>query len=75
MATLTSKKRDKLPDTAFALPGRRYPIHDENHARAALSMVSAHGTKSEQATVRRKVKAKYPGIDVGGGGPMESSAM
>jgi len=75
MTTLSSKKRDKLPDSAFALPGRRYPIHDQNHARAALSMVAAHGTPSERATVRRKVKAKFPGIDVGGGGPMKASEM
>ena len=77
MATLTSKQRDKLPDSAFALPGRRYPIHDPNHARAALQRVAQNGTPSEQATVRRKVKAKFPNIDQGdkSAGPMRASEM
>jgi hypothetical protein len=40
-----------------------YPIQDAAHARAALSRVSANGTATEKAEVRRKVKAKFPGID------------
>lgn len=60
MADLNAKKRNKLPDSAFALPGRRYPIHDEGHARAALARVAQFGTPHEQAVVRRKVKARYP---------------
>ena len=59
---LTQNQRSELPDSVFALPNRRYPIHDVNHARAALSMVAKHGTESEQATVRRKVRLMYPGI-------------
>lgn len=59
---LSSKQRNRLPDSAFALPGRRYPINDINHARAALSMVAKHGTPEEQETVRRKVHARYPEI-------------
>jgi hypothetical protein len=64
MSKLKTATRDHLPDSAFALPGRRFPIHDEAHARAALQM--AHNvTPSEQATIRRKVHAKYPQIDSG----------
>ena len=74
MAVLTSKRRNKLPDEAFALPGRRFPIHDAAHARAALSRVAQFGTRHEQATVRRKVKAKYPKIGVGGSAPNETAA-
>jgi len=67
MAKLTAKKRKSLKTSSFALPGKRaYPIHDISHARAALSMVAAHGTPAQKATVRRKVKAKYPSISVGG---------
>lgn len=62
MARLTSKGRKKIKGSNFALPGRRYPVHDRSHARNALSRVSQHGTASEKAQVRRKVKAKYPGI-------------
>ena len=41
---LTTKKRKALPTSTFALPGRRYPINDPNHARAALSRASANAS-------------------------------
>jgi hypothetical protein len=59
---LTDRERDALPDSAFALPGRRYPIHNRNHARNALSRVSQNGSPEEKAEVRAKVHARYPGI-------------
>lgn len=62
MAELSTKGRNRLPTSTFALPGRRYPINDPNHARNALARVSQHGTSAEKATVRRKVHAKYPSI-------------
>ena len=62
MAKLTTKARKAIPSKSFALPGRRYPIEDPNHARNALARVAQHGTPGEKATVRRKVHAKYPGI-------------
>lgn len=65
MAKLTTKQRKALPKSDFALGGGRYPIEDKNHARAALSRVSQHGTPSEKAKVRAKVKAKYPDIGKG----------
>lgn len=62
MARLTSKGRKKIKESNFALPGRRYPVHDKSHARNALSRVSQFGTAAEKAAVRRKVKSKFPGI-------------
>ncbi|MGH9652594.1 MAG: DUF6582 domain-containing protein [Bryobacteraceae bacterium] len=62
MAELTAAERDKLKDSDFALPGRKYPIEDEAHARAALSRVSQFGTTAEKAIVRRKVHERYPKI-------------
>ena len=72
---LTAGERQSLPKSDFALPGRgegpkgagsgSYPIPDESHARNALSRVSQHGSPSEKATVRAKVKAKYPEIGAG----------
>lgn len=62
MAKLTSKQRNALPKDAFALPGRRYPIEDANHARNALARVAQHGTPSEKANVRAKVHKRFPGI-------------
>ena len=75
MAKLTTAARKKLPSKSFALPGKgkgpsgkgagSYPIPDKSHARNALSRVAQHGTPSEKATVRAKVKAKFPGIGKG----------
>lgn len=69
---LTAKDRQGLPKSDFALPGRgdgpkgagagSYPIPDRAHARAALSRASANASPSEQAEIRRKVKAKFPDI-------------
>jgi len=68
MAKLTYKARKRLPSTAFAVDGkkRKYPVHDKAHARNALARVAAHGTPEEKAEVRRKVKAKFPSIKIGG---------
>ena len=62
MAKLTSKARKAIPKADFALPGRRYPVEDKNHARNALSRVSGNGTPAEKATVRAKVHSKFPDI-------------
>lgn len=62
MAKLTAKGRKQIAGKNFALPGRKYPIEDESHARNALSRVSQFGSSAEKATVRSKVKSKYPGI-------------
>ena len=59
-AVLSTKGRDALPDSAFALPGRRYPIHDRAHAANALARVAQSGTPTEQRTVRAKVCRRYP---------------
>ena len=63
MAKLTSEARNRLKSSDFALPGeRRYPIENESHARAALSMVARYGSPEEQAKVRSAVKRRYPEI-------------
>jgi hypothetical protein len=72
MAKLTAVLRKKIPGSDFALPGKRsksggkggYPIEDASHARNALSRVSTFGSPAEKATVRRKVHAKYPKIEI-----------
>ena len=65
MATLTAAERNALPDSEFALPDKReYPIHDESHARDALSRVQQDGDTEERRRVYAAVKAKYPEIDV-----------
>ena len=59
---LSAHMRDHLADSEFALPGRRYPIHDAAHARNALARVSQYGTPAEKAKVRAAVHRKYPNI-------------
>ena len=57
---LTAKERKKLPKSAFAIPEKRkYPIHDENHARAALTYVARYGTPEEKKRVRAAVCRRY----------------
>lgn len=65
MARLTTEKRDKLPKKDFALPGGRYPVPDESHARNALARVSQFGNPAQKAAVRAKVKSKFPDIEQG----------
>lgn len=62
MAKLTPTARSRLSSSTFALPGRRYPINDPNHARNALARAAQNATPAEQATISRKVHAKFPGI-------------
>merc|ERR1712072_153702 len=74
---LNAAERRALPNKDFALPGKgegpegkqrgAYPINDKKHARSALSLVAQHGTPEEKATVRAKVKKKFPNIDVNEG--------
>jgi len=59
MAVLTPQERAKLPDEAFALPGRRYPIHDPAHAANALTRIKTYGTEAEARIVYRKVCQRY----------------
>jgi hypothetical protein len=66
VAALTSKQRNALPDSDFALPGREYPLENKEHARKALQLGAAHATPSELNQIKRKVRAKYPDIAVDG---------
>ena len=67
MAKLTTAGRKRISLANFALPGRRYPIEDASHARAALSRIAQHGTSAEKAQVRSAVHRKYPGIQLATG--------
>lgn len=62
-AVLTSKQRKNLPESTFALPGRRYPIPDRAHAANALARVAQNGTPDEQRQVKAAVCRKFPDMD------------
>lgn len=61
MSKLTTAEREALPDSAFALPGRRYPIPDKTHARDALARASEFHhrgelTDAEYETIVRRAR-------------------
>lgn len=69
MAELTTKKRNALKESSFALPPDRYPINDENHARNAIArgaqqVKAGNLSMADFHKITRAVHAKYPGIDI-----------
>lgn len=60
MAKLTGNARNKLPGSAFAGPGRSYPVQDKSHAAnakaRATQMVKA-GKLTPSAAAKIKAKA------------------
>lgn len=62
MAKLTAARRKALPNSAFAGPGRSYPIQDASHARNALARASQNASPDLQARIRAAVHRRYPGI-------------
>ncbi len=74
---LTYTERKDLPTGVFAIPSeRKYPIEDEDHARAALMMVSTHGTPAEQEQVRKAVAERFPNLEKQAGilGPVRAKS-
>jgi hypothetical protein len=65
VSRLTSRGRKRMKAKQFALPGRRFPINDASHARNALAR-AANLPPAERQKVRRKVKARFPSIQVSG---------
>lgn len=58
---LTAKSRDTLSGKSFALSGRRFPVNDPSHARAALSgatraLHAGHISQSQAEQIRAKAK-------------------
>ena len=54
MATLTEKKRDKLPDSKFGLPDEhKYPMPDKSHARNAKARASQQEKKGNQCVAEK----------------------
>lgn len=63
MAKLSTQRRKSLPSKDFALPGKRaYPLNDASHARNALARAAQHASPAQQATIKAKVRSKFPGI-------------
>lgn len=75
MAKLTTKKRNSLPKSDFALPGKRkYPVNNKSHAENALAR-SANKSPAVKAAVARKVHEKFPGMGSGAKRPNKGKQM
>lgn len=59
---LTAKKRNSLPASDFAGPGRSFPVNDMSHARNALARASQNAGPALKEKIRAKVHKKFPGI-------------
>jgi hypothetical protein len=59
MADLDAKKRNSMPDSAFAGPGRTYPVEDKAHARNAKARASQAVKAGRMSKAQeRKIDAK-----------------
>jgi hypothetical protein len=66
-APLTAEQRSDIPGKDFAVKAKKsntgkeaYPIPDRQHASSALGFAKMHGDAADLASVRAKIKAKYP---------------
>lgn len=82
MAKLSTADRKGMASSTFALPGRRFPVPDASHARAALSgatrALHAGNITSEQAAHVRTVADRKLGFSHGQmahQNPRQSTAM
>ena len=72
MAKITTARRNALPKSEFALPGKgegpegkgsgSYPIDTANRARNALARGAQHASPAELAAIKRRVHERFPSI-------------
>jgi hypothetical protein len=65
--SLSKKERDALPDSDFAVPGKReLPMHDEKHLRLAWSQLSrTEGlTDAERTEARERINNRARELDI-----------
>lgn len=63
MAKLSVKQRKSMSQSEYALPGKRFPLNDKNHDRAAISGATraeraGNITPSQEASIKAKARAK-----------------
>lgn len=66
MAVLTGADRKSMSQNQFALPGRRFPLNDASHQRAAIrdapiSMHAGNISAGQEKAIVGKAKAKLKG--------------
>lgn len=74
---LTANKRRSLSAGDFALPGKpgktpgakgSYPMDTPGRAQNALGKSTRFASPAEQATIKKRVAAKYPNMKISKGG-------
>ena len=53
MARLTTKGRKRMRSSSFALPGKRYPVHDRKHAANAKARATQQYRKGKLSKSQR----------------------
>lgn len=66
LAQASTDARAALPDGAFALPGRHYPVHDERSARASFERVAAFGSSDDKKMVLLAIAQRHPDLQLTG---------
>ena len=61
LITAEAVDKEKLPDSAFALPKTRsWPIHDVSHALIAIQYMQAgHGHESDYPRIKKAIAKRY----------------
>lgn len=61
---ISQQARDKLPESAFAVPeSRSWPIHDKTHALTAIRyMKRGFGDHGDYPAVIRAIKTRWRGV-------------
>lgn len=72
---MTAAARRRLPSSSFGLPNSNpsvkgakgdYPIDTPGRAQNALGKAKRFASPSQQATIKKRVAKKYPGMKVSG---------
>lgn len=72
---MTAAKRRQLPASSFGLPNKNpkvkgakgdYPIDTPGRAQNALGKSKRFATPTQQATIKKRVAKKYPGMKIAG---------
>lgn len=73
---LTAADRRKLPSSSFGLPKKSgasvkgakgdYPLDTPGRAQNALGKAKRFASPAEQATIKKNVAKKYPGMKIAG---------
>ena len=64
---LNTRSRNNLPEAVFCGPNRSFPVHDKEHAVAALKLIERYTGAGDKSEIRNNIlaKAKKFGVNAG----------